>query len=169
MSKSKAFTSKQYLSQLNLIYYFQAGVMLVFAAVVFGLVYSGKIATDMTATDASIHTYALIFIVVAGFSAAHYLYQYRLSKIDKTLDLRTKMPKYLGALLLRSACLELPGLYASVVFFLSGNYYLLLIPIFSGVAFFLLRPTVDTIADDMALSPKEKSQLNNPNIIIAEQ
>jgi hypothetical protein len=91
-----------------------------------------------------------------------------LSKIDRSLDLKKKMPKFLGVLLIRSACLELPGLAASVIFFLTGNFYLLLIPVFTAVVFFLLRPTPDSIAEDLNLSEGEKSQLHDPKAIVVE-
>jgi hypothetical protein len=166
---SQSTTSKQYLSQMNLIYFVQAGVMLVFAGVVFALVYSGKFApsTDKELTDKL--TYLLLVIVIGGLSGSHFLYRNILSRIDKSLDLKKKMPRYLGALMLRSACLELPGLAASVVFFMTANYYLLAIPIFTFLVFFMLRPTPSSIVEDMQLSDKEKAMLNNPNAVIVER
>jgi len=64
--------------------------------------------------------------------------------------------------------LELPGLFAVIVFFLSGNTYLLLIPMFVAVVFFLLRPTPESISEDMKLTPDETAQLKNPNAIVAD-
>ncbi|HEY9008610.1 MAG TPA: hypothetical protein VIM75_20875 [Ohtaekwangia sp.] len=164
---SKAFTSKQYFSQLNLIYFAQAGLMLLFAAVVFVLVYLGKVVVKVDEST-KIYTYALAAVVVIGFSAAHFLYQQMLLRIDKGLPLTSKMPKYIGILLVRSACLELPGLFAAIVFFLNGNFYLLFIPIFIAVVFYLLRPTPSSIADDLQLTPEERTLIDTPEAIIAE-
>jgi hypothetical protein len=169
MSTMKSFTSKQYLSQLNLIYFAQAGVLLVFAAVVFGLVYSGSVMVTAEQSQTQMLSYLLIAVVVAGFSASYFIYRFQLSKIDKSLELKKKMPKFIGVLLIRSACMELPGLLACVVFFMTGNYYLLFIPVFTALVFFLLRPTTTTIAEDLALNEKEKAQLNNPDAIIADR
>jgi hypothetical protein len=91
-----------------------------------------------------------------------------LLRIDKGLPLKSKMPKYIGILLVRSACLELPGLFAAIVFFLNGNFYLLFIPIFIAVVFYLLRPTPSSIADDLRLTPEERTLIDNPEAIIAE-
>jgi len=168
MSKTKQLTSKEYFTQLNMIYFAQAGVMLIFAGVVFALVFLGKMAVSNDESFSQAMTFMLVAIVVVGFSASHFLYHSMLSKIDRTLPLNKKMPKYLGVLLVRSACLELPGLAASVVFFLTGNIYLLMIPVFTAIVFFFLRPTIDSISEDLNLTAAEKSQLNDPKTIVVE-
>lgn len=165
----KQLTSKEYFSQLTLIYFAQAGIMLIFAGVVFALVYLGKVSTTTDESFTRTLTYILLVIVVAGFAGAHFLYQFMLAKIDRSLSLPKKTQKYVGVLLTRSACLEFPGLAASVVFFLTGNFYLLLIPLFTGIVFFLLRPTQSSVIEDLNLSEKEKGQLNNPKTIVIEQ
>ncbi|SKC40657.1 hypothetical protein [Ohtaekwangia koreensis] len=164
----KTFTSKEYFTQLNLVYFAQAGIMLIFTGVVFALVYSGKVAVAHDAETAQLYTYILIGLVILGFSGAHFLYNFQLSNIDRSLSLQKKMPKYLGILLMRSACLELPGLFASVVFFLTGNIYLLIIPILAAVGFLLLRPTSASVSEDLRLTPQERALLDTPNAVIAE-
>jgi len=166
---SQSFTSKKYLSQINLIYFAQAGMMLAFSAVVFALIYSGQFVPASDEGLTSNLTYVLIAVVIAGFSGAHFIYRLMLSRIDKTKDLKKKMPGYLAALLTRSACLELPGFMAAVVMFLTAKLYLFVIPVFTFVVFYLMRPTPSTIAEDMQLSPKEKSMLEDPNAIISER
>jgi hypothetical protein len=163
----KTFTSKQYFTQLNLIYFAQAGIMLMFTAVVFALIYFGKMATSQD-DSAQLFTYTLVAVVITGFSAAHFLYNFQLSRVDRSLSLQKKMPRYLGILLVRSACLELPGLFATIVFFMTGNFYLLLIPIFIALVFYLLRPTPATIAEDLNLTTEERRLLENPDAVIAE-
>ncbi|HEY9049726.1 MAG TPA: hypothetical protein VIN08_27700 [Ohtaekwangia sp.] len=164
---SKTFTSKQYFSQLTLIYFAQAALMLIFTAVVFMLVYLGKITVNI-GDDARIYTYILAGVVVVCFSAAHFLYDYMLARIDKTWPLTSKMPKYIGVLLVRSACMELPGFAAAIVFFLNGNFYLLLIPVLVAVVFIFIRPTKASIVEDLQLSPEERSMIENPDAVIAE-
>lgn len=165
---SKILTSKQYLSQLNLIYFAQAAMMLIFAAIVFALNYFGKITGSQDEATASLFNYILLAVVVIGFSSAHFLYGYLVSKIDQSLPLQKKMPKFTGAVILRGALLELPGMFASIVFFLNGNIFLLLIPVATGVVFFLLRPTATSITADLNLSSEDKALINNPDAIIAE-
>lgn len=166
---SKSFTSKKYLSQINLIYFTQAGVMLAFSAVVFALVYSGQFVPTTDEALTNNLTYLLIAVAVVGYAGAYFFYRRMLSRIDKTKELKKKMPGYLAALLVRSACLELPGLLAAVVMFMTAKLYLLAIPVFTFVVFYLVRPTPSTIAEDLQLSPKEKSMLDNPNAIISER
>ena len=166
---SQSITSQRYLSQLNLIYFAQAGMMILFSVVVFALVYSGLFvpAPDETLTDNL--TYLLMPVVVIFYAASHFLYRHMISRIDKTKELKKKMPGYLAALLTRSACLELPGLAAAVVMFMTAKLYLMAIPLFTFVVFYLMRPTPATIAEDLQLTPKEKSMLDDPNAIIAER
>lgn len=166
---SQSFTSQKYLSQINLIYFAQAGIMLAFAAVVFALIYSGYFipTTDEALTNTL--SYLLVVVVVAGYAGAHFIYRLMLSRIDKNKDLKKKMPGYLVAILTRSACLELPALLASVVMFMTGNLYLMAIPIFTFIVFYLMRPTPSSIAEDLQLSAKEKDMLNDPKAIIAER
>ncbi|HMG92654.1 MAG TPA: hypothetical protein VK589_21500 [Chryseolinea sp.] len=52
---------------------------------------------------------------------------------------------------------------------MTAKLYLLAIPVFTFIVFYLMRPTPTTIADDLQLSDKERSMLNDPNAIIAER
>lgn len=165
---SKTLTSRQYLKQLNILFFAQAGVLLVFTIIIYGLVTLGKIGPSSDPDLTDLLTYILMAVIVICFSSAHFAYQVIINKIDHTLPLTKKMPRYLGPLLIRSAMLEIPGLLAAIVFFLSGNIYLLLIPLFVAIVFFLLRPTADGIAQDMRLSPEDTVLLKNPDAIIAD-
>lgn len=165
---SKTLTSRQYLSQLNTIYFSQAGIMLIFTAIVFALSYIGTLAVTTDESLSSILTYSLMAVLIVGFSASHFLYVHLASKIDKELPLQKKMPKYTGVIMVRSACLELPGMFAAIVFFITGNTFILLIPIFIAIVFFLLRPTASQIATDLNLSSEDRALLSNPDSIIAE-
>lgn len=165
----KTFTSKQYFSQLNFLYFAQAATMFIFTAVVFGLVYSGTSVPAAEQSQMQMFTYVLLVAVVVGFTAAHFLYRFQVSKLDASIDLRKKLPKYIAILLIRSACMELPALFAGIIFFLTGNYYLLTIPLFTVVVFFLLRPTPQSIAEDLNLSDKERKRIMNPDEVVAER
>ncbi|MBA4057310.1 MAG: hypothetical protein C0490_21530, partial [Marivirga sp.] len=72
-----------------------------------------------------------------------------------------------SAILIRSAILEFPGLFASVICILTGS----LLPMM-GVAviliiFFLLRPSIRGITQDLNLSNQEKATLENPSSILS--
>lgn len=78
------------------------------------------------------------------------------------------MPRYLSAVIIRSACLELPGLFAGVVAFITGETYLLMLVPLLLILFYMYRPTTHSIAEELNLTQEEKSQLEDPNAIIAE-
>jgi hypothetical protein len=164
---NKSFTTRQYFSQLYTIYFAQVGVMLIFSGVLFAIAYSGSMVIEQDAAFAQTLTYALTTTVIAGFTAAHFLYHFQLSKVDASLPLQKKMPKFIGIVLIRSACMELPALLASIAYFLTGNVYLLAIPVLTAVVFFLLRPTPDSIAEDLKLTAEEHRLLKDPAAIIA--
>lgn len=160
---SQPTPSKKYLSQVNLIYFAQASMMLAFAAVVFALVYSGKIVPTPDENLTNNLTYALAAVALAGYAAAFFTYRQMLSRIDKTAEFKKKMSSFLSALLVRSACLEVPALLAAIVMFMTAKLYLMAIPVVTFIVFYLIRPTVSSIAEDMQLSQKEKASLEDPN------
>ena len=164
---SKTLTSKQYLSQLSLIYFAQVGMMLIFAAVVFALNFFGNVAPGRDETT-NLFMYLLTATVIAGFSAAHFIYGYMISKLDKNLSLQKKLPKYSGIVIVRVACVEFPSMFASVVFYLTANVFVLLIPLFAAIVLFLLRPTAASIAEDLNLTPDERLLINDPQAVVAE-
>jgi hypothetical protein len=143
--------------------------MLLFSVAVFTLVYTGLFVPTTDESLTNNLTYLLVPVILIGYAGAHFLYRHMLSRIDKTKELKKKMPGYLAALLTRSVCLELPGLTAAVVMFMTAKLYLIAIPVFTFLVFYLMRPTPATIAEDLQLSPKEKSMLEDPNAIISER
>jgi hypothetical protein len=111
-------------------------------------------------------TYVLVAIVVVGYAASFIIYRQMLGRIDKTSELKKKMSGFLAALLVRSACIEVPALFAAIVMFMTAKLYLFAIPVFTFIVFYLMRPTTSTIAEDLQLSQKEKSMLDDPNGVV---
>ena len=140
-------------------YFAQASMMLVFAAVVFALVYSGKIVPTPDENLTNTLTYVLAAVAIAGYAGAFFIYRQMLSRIDKSAELKKKMSSFLPALLVRSALIEVPALFAAVVMFMTAKLYLLAIPVFTFIVFYLMRPTPSTIAEDLQLSQNEKAML----------
>jgi hypothetical protein len=115
-----------------------------------------------------IFQYVLLAMLVVGLTASQMIPKMLIGKIDPSLPLKNKMPKYLSAVILRSACLELPGLFACVVTFITGETYLLLLVPLLLILFYVYRPTTNSIAEELNLTHEEKIQLEDPNAIIAE-
>ena len=71
--------------------------------------------------------------------------------------------KYQTAVLIRSACFEMPGLVAAVSALITGDNSFLLFTAIVIVLFLLVRPSVYTITSDLNLSQGERNLLENPS------
>lgn len=157
-------TSKQYLFQLQLIYSAQAMTLFVFGIVAYFIATSTE---SESIQPENILIYILAGIVIFSLSAAHFVFNVLIRKIDQNLSLKPKLQKYQSAILIRSAVLEFPGLFAGVVCILSGNPLPLMGVAIILVVFFLLRPSTRGIIQDLNLSTQEKIVLENPAGILS--
>jgi hypothetical protein len=163
----KQVNSKDYLKTVNIFYYMQMFVIVAFGGVVFFLIQSGRAGEGNPTLAATLQTVLIVEFAVS-IIGGYFVFRYMIKKIDFTFPLRKKMPKYFGALLMRSTLFEIPALFASVVAFISVQMmYLGIIPIIFFI-FYMLRPTPDMIAQDLQLSPQDRALLDNPEAIIAE-
>ena len=158
-------TSKQYLFQLKLIYGAQAFFMFVFGAVAFVVSQSAQ---PQEESFSRLLLYILVAVVITSLTAAHFVFNLMVQRISNTLTLKSKLQKYLTALLVRSALLEFPGLFGSVVSILTGTQLPLMAVLFILIVFFLLRPSSGQISQDLHLSPPEKRILEEPGSTLGE-
>jgi membrane protein implicated in regulation of membrane protease activity len=70
--------------------------------------------------------------------------------------------KYQTAILIRSGCFEMPGLFGAVAALITGDISFLLFTAIVIVLFLLLRPSIYTITTDMNLTQRERTLLENP-------
>jgi len=155
-------TSKSLLTSLNIIYFSIVMVMLSFSLVVLFLNYSGGISAEVDADFSLIMRYALMATLPVGLGSGYFVFKQLLGALDSTLSLKQKLFRYQTALLIRSACFELPGLLGCVAALIANDNTFLL---FTGIViaiFFLFRPTVFSITTDLNLSQNERSVLENP-------
>lgn len=158
-------TSKQYFFQLNLIYGAQAIFMLIFGAVAFVMSQSAQ---PSEGPVDSLLLFVLGVIVVASLSGAHFTYNILVQRIDKDISLKTKLQKYLTAVLARSALLEFPALFASVVCILAGSQLPLITVLFVLIVFYMLRPSAAQIIRELNLSQAERGMLEDPQSTFGE-
>lgn len=156
-------TSRQYLFQLQLIYGAQAMAVLVFGVVA---AFIGPSAQPEAVYSPTIMIYVLGGAVVVALSASHFVFNLMVGKIDRNLALKPKLQKYQSAVLIRSAILEFPGLFASVICILSGSLLPLIPVALILIVFYFLRPSVAGIVQDLGLPVGEKLILENPAGII---
>ena len=157
-----ASTSKSLLTSINIIYFSLVGVTTSFGLVVLFLNFSGGIATEVDADFALLLRYVLLVMLPVGLGIGYFLFKQLTASISNTISLKEKLFKYQSALLIRSACFELPGLLGCVTALIANDNTFLL---FTGIViaiFFLFRPTVFSITTDLNLSQNERSVLENP-------
>ena len=154
-------TSKSVLTSLNMIYFSLIMMMTLFGAVVFFLTTSGDITQDPEL--ALILRYVLFVLLPVGVGAGYFIFKQWMNRISPALSLREKLMKYQTAVLIRSGCFEMPGLFGAVATLITGDISFLLFTAIVIILFLLLRPTLYTITTDMNLSQKERAILENPS------
>ncbi len=154
-------TSKSVLTSLNMIYFSLIMMMTLFGAVVFFLTTSGDITQDPEL--ALILRYVLFALLPIGVGAGYFIFKQWMNTISPALSLREKLMKYQTAVLIRSGCFEMPGLFGAVATLITGDLSFLLFTAIVIILFLLLRPTLYTITTDMNLSQKERAILENPS------
>ncbi len=158
-------TSKAMLTVINIIYFAILSMMVLFSVVVYYLVSSGSITPDPEALPPVIK-YILYAIASAGVTAAYFVNRQMLSQVDHSQGLRSKLGQYQTVMIIRSACLEAPGLFGAVCTFLTGNLSFLVVTGLMAVLFLLWRPTTDSIRQDLQLTESEGSVLADPDGVI---
>ena len=136
-------------------------MMTLFGAVVFFLTTSGDITQDPEL--ALILRYVLFVLLPVGVGAGYFIFKQWMNTISPALSLREKLMKYQTAVLIRSGCFEMPGLFGAVATLITGDLSFLLFTAIVIILFLLLRPTLYTITTDMNLSQKERAILENPS------
>jgi hypothetical protein len=156
--------AKQFFTTLNLTYYMQAFTVLAFGVVVAFLITRNDTPPGDNNTWVTIVSLGLI----SGLGMAYFIFRFLLKKIDKSLPLQQKMPRYARALLTRSFLIELPGLLASISAYIAGNLHFLAVSLLIFVIFMILRPSRTSIAADLNLSPKERAMLDDDEAVISQ-
>jgi hypothetical protein len=163
----KQITSKQYFQTVTLVYWIQAFSLLLFSSVIYFLIVSGS-KSSAPATNAAGWSFALPVVLLIALASSYFLFRYMVKGISPKLRLQEKMPKYASAILIRSALIQLPGLFAALVAFMTFEVYYLGGSLMMVLVFLVLRPSKQTAAEDLQLSQKERTQLDNPVAVISE-
>lgn len=156
-------TTKSVLTALNLIYFSLVSVMASFGLIVLYLNYTGNPVAETDPDFALLLRYALFALLPIGMGMGYFIFKQTLKPINVSMTLKEKLFKYQTALLIRSACFELPGLMGSVVALITSDNSFLLFTAIVVVLFLLARPTLYTLTSDLSLSASERSILENPS------
>ena len=153
-------TVRSYLLTLNLINSSLVFSILIFMVVSYWLVSSGEFVGDRTLLD--LLMIVAIGLILMGITAGYFVFRFIIKKIPVTANLKTKLQEYQKAVLVRSACLELPALFAIVSAIVTGSTTFLYVPAALLFIFFLLRPSTQNIVEDLGLT-NEKSLFEDIN------
>jgi hypothetical protein len=153
-------TSKSVLTALNTIYFSLVSMMGLFALVVLFINASADHTRNPELT--LIFRYVLFALLPIGMGAGYFIFKQWMQAINPSLSLREKLMKYQTAVLIRSGCFEMPGLFGAVAALITGDDSFILFTAIVIVLFLLLRPSIYIITQDMNLSNKERATLENP-------
>ncbi|HEY9170218.1 MAG TPA: hypothetical protein VIN72_12070 [Lutibacter sp.] len=150
--------SRDFMKSLQFIHF-----SLLFIIVVFGA-YVGLNAGDQlffSYEDDKLFLYLAILISFAGNLSSKYLYAKLLTQIPANADLSQKVVKYTTAHIFRVAMLEFPALMCIIFVTESNNsFYFILVGILI-LMILAVYPTMQKFINEVPLSTKEKSMLEN--------
>jgi hypothetical protein len=159
-------TSKEYFTQLTLVYAPLVLMQVAFGGVMYYLVSTGQFTTDPTMTD----TFKLVALLVVslGVLASAFVSKAQFKAIKQKTALPEKMKAYRTALIIKWALLETPGMFCIVCFLLTGSSVILGLAGPTLIMLIIYRPTASGACMDLELSPAEKTLVEDPHAVIAE-
>ncbi|MBZ0246369.1 MAG: hypothetical protein K8H85_10505 [Cyclobacteriaceae bacterium] len=164
---ARKIKSKEYFRTLNIIYFAQIGAMTLLAVVSYFLIQQGSLGPENN--DLALSFQKIIMVVIPlSLAAGYLLFRVFLRGIRPELPLIHKMKRYFSANLIRSAFLEIPGLFLSVAALITAQVLFLVIVPLILMLFILFRPTKSVIAQELNLSVAERAKLEDPEAIISE-
>ncbi|HMU45358.1 MAG TPA: hypothetical protein PKC72_03270 [Chitinophagaceae bacterium] len=102
----------------------------------------------------------VVITAIAALFAAHFLYRKKLTEIkNAVISLQEKLNLYRSSLILYLAFCEGAGLLSVIVFFLTGNYYLLVITAILLLFMYSKFPSVQKLSGELNLDSSERMQL----------
>lgn len=144
----------------SIIYGAQMMMLTLFGGVVYYLIKSGSLGNADYSLAITFQT-ILMFLIPLSLAAAYFVFKSLVSKIDPTLKLEQKLRKYFALVLVRSALLELPGMFCCVAALITvDELFLVGVPAILLV-FALTRPSVTNLSADLQLKPAETRQLES--------
>lgn len=164
---ARKINSKEYFRTLNLIYFGQLSAMVIFALVAYYLIQQGNVGPENNELAISFQKIVMV-VIPLSLAGGYILFRMLIKSVKPEMPLVHKMKKYFSANLIRSAFLEIPGLFVSVAAIITAHTLFLMIVPLVLIVFFLFRPTRSVIAQELNLSAEERAKLEDPMAIISE-
>jgi hypothetical protein len=127
--------------------------MIVFAAIIFFLNYSGNFSPALASYNEVLQV-AVVLLSLAGFFLGNFLFKKKIASVRELAVLPYKLSVYRVASLIQWALLEVPALFAIVCFLLVGNYAFLALALALVLLFVIVGPSKIKIA--MLLQVREE-------------
>lgn len=159
-------TSKSYLNTLRIIYFAMMASMILFGLVSFFLISTLIIVRNPDPDIALILRYVLFAVTPVSLSIGYFIFKQYLASTSQITSLKARLFRYQIAVLIRSACLEIPGMLGAACAFITGELSFLLFTAIMIMMFLMLMPGVGAIVQDLGLSQQEKATLENPDSIL---
>lgn len=159
-------TSKGYFRALNILFFALLAGQVLFAVIALFINYTQPIAS----LDAELQQLLLIIAVVVAvvnIAVSTVIFNAKIKKIKNEPIFETKLASYRSASIIRYALMEMPSLFAAVIFLLSGNFWFLGITAFIILILLFIRPTPEAMAKHLELNYEEIALLqdNNSNVM----
>ncbi len=164
---ARKINSKEYFRNLNLIYLGQLSAMTLLALVAYYQIEKGNVGPGNNELAITFQKIIMVLVPVS-LATGYVLFRFLLKSVHPEIPLVYKMKKYFSANLIRSAFLEIPGLFVSVAAMITAHSLFLIIVPLILIIFLLFRPTRSVIAQELNLSIDERAQLEDPKAIISE-
>ena len=108
----------------------------------------------------SILVYIIIVLVPICIATSRFMNKQLLASFKDDDSIQGKMDNYKNRVILRSALIEGPILFAAVVVLLDSHLYAAIMFVIGWGALLLIRPTLEEFAADYGLTSQEKNEVN---------
>jgi hypothetical protein len=146
------------LKAIRILYFAMLIGQVFFASIITVLVEAG-FATGNNNSLITMGQVAVIVIAAVLVPASFFLFRKRLSIINPEEDLGGKLEKYRAALIIRMGLCQMPTMFATIVYFITGNHSFLWMIIILISNFLLIYPSNNKIIDSLQLNSSEQSSL----------
>jgi hypothetical protein len=150
------------LASMRMVYYAMAAPIIVFSGILYFLVETAALGAPDYSLAPLLQTIAMI-VVPLSLAAGYFVFKAGLKKIDSDIPLQEKLKKYFVLMMIRSAIFEAGFFFCFVSVVLTRELLFLAVAPIILFVFLILRPNANSIALDLTLTGKEKSQVENYN------
>ena len=106
-----------------------------------------------------------IILGVAGYLFGKNLFRKKLEQINGDVkSVPEKFNGYRSACITRWALLEAPSLFSLILFFLTGNYIILVVGVAIMLLFFTTRPSLQKVVSDLGISEAEIENIGGSSL-----